>query len=313
MQLKEFGVSLGDLIHEFNFEVVYGPEGFEKTEITKDDVNRPGLQLAGFFDYFDPNRIQIMGKVESSYVEGLSSEEPPSRFDRLFETGIPVLLLSRNIDVFPECLAAAQEHGVPILRTNEFTSTIMSVIVAFLKVKLAPRVTLHGVLIEIYGEGVLLLGDSGVGKSETAIELVKRGHRLIADDAVEIKRVSDKTLVGTAPEVIRHFIELRGIGIINVARLFGIGAVKNSVEVEMVIELEAWDRTKNYDRTGLESNTYDILGVKVPSMLIPVMPGRNLAVILETAAINNRQKEMGYNAAQELLNRLGLQNDVSGF
>ena len=313
MQLKEFGVSLGDLIHEFNFEVVYGPEGFEKTEITKDDVNRPGLQLAGFFDYFDPNRIQIMGKVESSYVEGLSSEERRSRFDRLFETGIPVLLLSRNIDVFPECLAAAQEHGVPILRTNEFTSTIMSAIVAFLKVNLAPRVTLHGVLIEIYGEGVLLLGDSGVGKSETAIELVKRGHRLIADDAVEIKRVSDKTLVGTAPEVIRHFIELRGIGIINVARLFGIGAVKNSVEVEMVIELEAWDRTKNYDRTGLESNTYDILGVKVPSMLIPVMPGRNLAVILETAAINNRQKEMGYNAAQELLNRLGLQNDVSGF
>lgn len=186
MQLKEFGVSLGDLIHEFNFEVVYGPEGFEKTEITKDDVNRPGLQLAGFFDYFDPNRIQIMGKVESSYVEGLSSEERRSRFDRLFETGIPVLLLSRNIDVFPECLAAAQEHGVPILRTNEFTSTIMSAIIASLKVNLAPRVTLHGVLIEIYGEGVLLLGDSGVGKSETAIELVKRGHRLIADDAVEI-------------------------------------------------------------------------------------------------------------------------------
>ena len=233
MQLKEFGVSLGDLIHEFNFEVVYGPEGFEKTEITKDDVNRPGLQLAGFFDYFDPNRIQIMGKVESSYVEGLSSEERRSRFDRLFETGIPVLLLSRNIDVFPECLAAAQEHGVPILRTNEFTSTIMSAIIAFLKVNLAPRVTLHGVLIEIYGEGVLLLGDSGVGKSETAIELVKRGHRLIADDAVEIKRVSDKTLVGTAPEVIRHFIELRGIGIINVARVFGIGSVRSSVEVEM--------------------------------------------------------------------------------
>ena len=275
MQLKEFGVSLGDLIHEFNFEVVYGPEGFEKTEITKDDVNRPGLQLAGFFDYFDPNRIQIMGKVESSYVEGLSSEERRSRFDRLFETGIPVLLLSRNIDVFPECLAAAQEHGVPILRTNEFTSTIMSVIVAFLKVKLAPRVTLHGVLIEIYGEGVLLLGDSGVGKSETAIELVKRGHRLIADDAVEIKRVSDKTLVGTAPEVIRHFIELRGIGIVDVRRIFGI-----------------------------DSQTTSILDIAVPSLTIPVKPGRNLAVIIEVAAMNDRQKKMGFNAAKELQERM---------
>lgn len=310
MQLKEFGVSLGDLIHEFNFEVVYGPEGFEKTEITKDDVNRPGLQLAGFFDYFDPNRIQIMGKVESSYVEGLSSEERRSRFDRLFETGIPVLLLSRNIDVFPECLAAAQEHGVPILRTNEFTSTIMSVIVAFLKVKLAPRVTLHGVLIEIYGEGVLLLGDSGVGKSETAIELVKRGHRLIADDAVEIKRVSDKTLVGTAPEVIRHFIELRGIGIVNVARVFGVGAVKESESLDLVVQLEAWDPTKNYQRTGLESEYYEILGVNIPSTSIPVSPGRNLAVVLETAAINNRQKRMGYNAAKELLIRLGLDGTV---
>lgn len=310
MQLKEFGVSLGDLIHEFNFEVVYGPEGFEKTEITKDDVNRPGLQLAGFFDYFDPNRIQIMGKVESSYVEGLSSEERRSRFDRLFETGIPVLLLSRNIDVFPECLAAAQEHGVPILRTNEFTSTIMSVIVAFLKVKLAPRVTLHGVLIEIYGEGVLLLGDSGVGKSETAIELVKRGHRLIADDAVEIKRVSDKTLVGTAPEVIRHFIELRGIGIVNVARVYGVGAVKLSESLDLVVQLEAWDPTKNYQRTGLESEYYDILGVSIPSTSIPVSPGRNLAVVLETAAINNRQKKMGYNAAKELLIRLGLDDKM---
>ena len=310
MQLKEFGVSLGDLIHEFNFEVVYGPEGFEKTEITKDDVNRPGLQLAGFFDYFDPNRIQIMGKVESSYVEGLSSEERRSRFDRLFETGIPVLLLSRNIDVFPECLAAAQEHGVPILRTNEFTSTIMSAIIASLKVNLAPRVTLHGVLIEIYGEGVLLLGDSGVGKSETAIELVKRGHRLIADDAVEIKRVSDKTLVGTAPEVIRHFIELRGIGIVNVARVYGVGAVKLSESLDLVVQLEAWDPTKNYQRTGLENEYYDILGVSIPSTSIPVSPGRNLAVVLETAAINNRQKKMGYNAARELLIRLGLDDKM---
>lgn len=245
-----------------------------------------------------------MGKVESSYVEGLSSEERRSRFDRLFETGIPVLLLSRNIDVFPECLAAAQEHGVPILRTNEFTSTIMSVIVAFLKVKLAPRVTLHGVLIEIYGEGVLLLGDSGVGKSETAIELVKRGHRLIADDAVEIKRVSDKTLVGTAPEVIRHFIELRGIGIVDVRRIFGIGAIKMTEKVELVINLEPWEDGKQYDRLGMDSQTTSILDIAVPSLTIPVKPGRNLAVIIEVAAMNDRQKKMGFNAAKELQERM---------
>ena len=298
MQLKEFGVSLGDLIHEFNFEVVYGPEGFEKTEITKDDVNRPGLQLAGFFDYFDPNRIQIMGKVESSYVEGLSSEERRSRFDRLFETGIPVLLLSRNIDVFPECLAAAQEHGVPILRTNEFTSTIMSAIVAFLKVNLAPRVTLHGVLIEIYGEGVLLLGDSGVGKSETAIELVKRGHRLVADDAVEIKRVGVKRLVGSAPELIRHYIELRGIGVVDVQQLFGMSAVREDQDIDLVVNLEQWNDNTMYDRLGLEELYTVILDVKVPALTVPVKPGRNLAIIVEVAAMNNRHKKMGYNAAQ---------------
>ena len=252
MQLKEFGVSLGDLIHEFNFEVVYGPEGFEKIEITKDDVNRPGLQLAGFFDYFDPNRIQVMGKVESSYVEQMESEERRACFDRLFETRIPVLLITRNIELFPECVAAAQQYGVPILRTNDFTSTTINALVASLRVQLAPRVTLHGVLIEIYGEGVLLLGDSGVGKSETAIELVKRGHRLIADDAVEIKRVSDKTLVGTAPEVIRHFIELRGIGIVDVRRIFGIGAIKMTEKVELVINLEPWEDGKQYDRLGMD-------------------------------------------------------------
>ena len=304
MQLKEFGVSLGDLIQEFNFEVVYGPEGFEKTEITKDDVNRPGLQLAGFFDYFDPNRIQIMGKVESSYVEMMEPDARKACFERLFSTGIPVLIISRNIDVFPECMEAAQKCGVPILRTNEFTSTIMSAIIASLKVNLAPRITLHGVLIEIYGEGVLLLGDSGVGKSETAIELVKRGHRLIADDAVEIKRVSDKTLVGTAPEVIRHFIELRGIGIVDVRRIFGVGAIKMTEKVELVINLEPWEEGKQYDRLGLDGQTTSILDISVPSMTIPVKPGRNLAVIIEVAAMNERQKKMGFNAAKELQERM---------
>ena len=304
MQLKEFGVCLGDLIQEFNFEVVYGPEGFEKVEITKTDVSRPALQLAGFFDYFDPNRIQIVGKVETTFVEQMTPEERAKCFDRLFESGIPVLIVSRNIDIFPECLAAAHKYTTPVLRTNEFTSTIINAIVASLKVALAPRITLHGVLVEIYGEGVLLLGDSGVGKSETAIELVKRGHRLIADDAVEIKRVSDKTLVGTAPEVIRHFIELRGIGIVDVRRIFGVGSVKPTEKIELVINLEPWEDGKQYDRLGLDGQTTSILDITVPSLTIPVRPGRNLAVIIEVAAMNNRYKKMGYNAAKELQERM---------
>ena len=207
----------------------------------------------------------------------------------------------------------AKQYGVPLLLSEEMTSVLMITLITTLNTELAPRITRHGVLVEVYGEGILILGDSGVGKSETAIELVKRGHRLIADDAVELRKVSSRKIMGMAPANIRHFIELRGIGIINVARLFGAGAVKNSVEVEMVVEFEPWERTKNYDRTGLEHDSYDILGVNVPSMLIPVMPGRNLAVVLETAAINNRQKELGYNAAQDLLNSLGLQNDITGF
>ena len=308
-----YSVPLKTLVKEFNLEVTYASTDFDAIRITVEDVARPGLQLAGYFDHYEPMRLQVMGNVEMSYVDKLQPKERGAIFDRLFSYKFPALLIARDIPPHAECLQMAQKHNVTVLRTKEATSTIVSTIITYLKAALAPRITRHGVLVEVYGEGILLIGDSGIGKSEAAVELLKRGHRLIADDAVEIRKVSTNSLVGTAPKLIRNYIELRGIGIINVARLFGIGAVKNSVEVEMVIELEAWDRTKNYDRTGLESNTYDILGVKVPSMLIPVMPGRNLAVILETAAINNRQKEMGYNAAQELLNRLGLQNDVSGF
>lgn len=304
MQQKEFGVSLRDLIQEFQFEVVYGPEGFERTVITKDDVNRPALQLAGFLDYFDPNRIQLMGKIESSYVEQMEPETRRACFDRLFSTKIPVLLITRNLSISAECMASARQYGIPILRTNEFTSTVIDVVVAYLKVSLAPRITLHGVLIEIYGEGVLILGDSGVGKSETAIELVKRGHRLIADDAVEIKRISDKALVGTAPEVIRHFIELRGIGVVDVRRIFGVGAIKQTEKIELVINLEPWEDGKCYDRLGLDGQTTSILDITVPSMTIPVKPGRNLAVIIEVAAMNDRQKKMGFNAAQDLQDRM---------
>lgn len=314
MQLKEFSVTLGQLITEFQFELIYGPEGFEKIEITTDDVNRPGLQLAGFFDYFEPQRLQIMGKAENAYVEQFDEEKRTDIFEKLCATGIPAVIVTRNIEVFPELIEAAKKYDVAVLRTNEFTSSVTSALVASLKVALAPRITLHGVLVELYGEGILILGDSGVGKSETAIELVKRGHRLIADDAVEIKRVSDRTLVGCAPEIIRHFIELRGIGIVDVRRIFGMGAIKETERVDMIINLEQWVEGKMYDRLGMDNQYTDILGLRIPSLTIPVRPGRNLAVIIEVAAMNHRHKSMGYNAAKELNERMmksmGIQNNT---
>ncbi|WP_419493397.1 HPr(Ser) kinase/phosphatase [Butyricicoccus sp.] len=313
MQLKEFSVTLGQLITEFQFELIYGPEGFEKIEITTDDVNRPGLQLAGFFDYFEPQRLQIMGKAENAYVEQFDEEKRTDIFEKLCATGIPAVIVTRNIEVFPELIEAAKKYDVAVLRTNEFTSSVTSALVASLKVSLAPRITLHGVLVELYGEGILILGDSGVGKRETAIELVKRGHRLIADDAVEIKRVSDRTLVGCAPEIIRHFIELRGIGIVDVRRIFGMGAIKETERVDMIINLEQWVEGKMYDRLGMDNQYTDILGLRIPSLTIPVRPGRNLAVIIEVAAMNHRHKSMGYNAAKELNERMmksmGIQNN----
>ena len=314
MQLKEFSVTLGQLITEFQFELIYGPEGFEKIEITTDDVNRPGLQLAGFFDYFEPQRLQIMGKAENAYVEQFDEEKRTDMFEKRCATGIAAVIVTRNIEVFPELIEAAKKYDVAVLRTNEFTSSVTSALVASLKVSLAPRITLHGVLVELYGEGILILGDSGVGKSETAIELVKRGHRLIADDAVEIKRVSDRTLVGCAPEIIRHFIELRGIGIVDVRRIFGMGAIKETERVDMIINLEQWVEGKMYDRLGMDNQYTDILGLRIPSLTIPVRPGRNLAVIIEVAAMNHRHKSMGYNAAKELNERMmksmGIQNNT---
>ena len=313
MPMNSYSVRLKQVVEEFNLIVARESSDYDRIDLMVEEVMRPGLPLAGFFTHFEPLRLQVIGNAEATYLHSLTPERRAETFDQLFSYHIPALVFARNIEPMPECMQMAEKHDITILRCLESTSYVVSSLITYLKNALAPRITRHGVFVEVYGEGLLLMGESGIGKSEAAAELLKRGHRLIADDAVELRKVSSSKIMGMAPENIRHFIELRGIGIINVARLFGIGAVKNSVEVEMVIELEAWDRTKNYDRTGLESNTYDILGVKVPSMLIPVMPGRNLAVILETAAINNRQKEMGYNAAQELLNRLGLQNDVSGF
>ena len=307
--MSEFSVSLAKLAEEANLTIAYTPCELDKIQVTATEVYRPGILLAGYYENFDSKRIQIIGLTEMSYLDELSTSLRNTHLEKLFSFQPPAIVLTRGMQPLSEMMQFAKQYGVPILMSTEMTSALMGQLITTLNTELAPRITRHGVLVEVYGEGILILGDSGVGKSETAIELVKRGHRLIADDAVELRRVSYRKILGTAPANIRHFIELRGIGIINVARVFGIGSVR--VEVEMVVQLEPWDRTKNYDRTGLETEYYDILGVKVPSMLIPVMPGRNLAVILETAAINNRQKEMGYNAAKELLTQLGLADDIT--
>ena len=302
-------VRVKDIVEKFQMEVINRGTDYDTEILTITDVNRPGLQFIGFFDYFDPRRLQIIGKSEVTFLRGYSSEERRKCFEDLFCYEIPALVISRKLDIFPECLEMAQKYGRTLLRTHHTSVEFTSMTIDYLNHALAPVITRHGVLVDVYGEGVLIFGDSGIGKSELAIELVKRGHRLVADDAVELRKVSNRQIMGTAPENIRHFIELRGIGIVNVARVFGVGAVKVSESLDLVVQLEAWDPTKNYQRTGLESEYYDILGVNIPSTIIPVSPGRNLAVVLETAAINNRQKKMGYNAAKELLIRLGL-NDT---
>ncbi len=306
---ENFTVSLQKVIDEFKLEIIYIQKEAEDILIDETEVNRPGLQLMGFYEYFNPERIQIIGKVEFAYLSTLDEETRRERLQLLFAQRIPAIIITRELPYFAEMLELAREYEIPLLRSKESTSNFMSGLIAFLNLNLAPRVTRHGVLIEIYGEGVFITGESGVGKSETAIELVKRGHRLVADDAVEIRKVSNISLVGSSPDNIRHFLELRGIGIINARRLFGIGAVKLTEKIDLVVELEQWNPEKVYDRMGVDTEYVSLLGVKVPSLTIPVKPGRNLAVILEVAAMNNRQKKMGYNAAAELLNRLGMQSD----
>ncbi len=299
---KTFTVSLTKIINEFKLESIYLPE--EEVLIDSVDVNRPGLQMVGFYDYFDSSRLQILGKVENSYLEDMSEEERYSHLKNFFQKKVPAVIITRGLQVSPEMLKLAQEYKTPILRTNISTSAFMSALIAFLNVELAPRITRHGVLVEVYGEGILILGESGVGKSEAAVELMKRGHRLVADDAVEIKKVSSKSLVGSSPEIIRHFIEIRGIGIVDVKKIFGMGAVKDTEKVDLVIHLETWQKGKQYDRLGLVDEYTNILGLDIPSLTIPVRPGRNLAIIFEVAAMNNRQRRMGYNAAEELNKRL---------
>ncbi len=307
-----FSVPLKKLVKELSLEVVYMSEHSTERVIESTDVNRPGLNLTGFFQYFDSKRVQIMGRMEFAYLETLLEEERKKRIFEMFALKFPCMIISRGMEIFPEVLEAAQQNDIVVLRTSESTSSILSNVITFLNVELAPRITRHGVLIEIYGEGVLLLGDSGVGKSETAIELVKRGHRLVADDAVEIRKVSNKSLVGSSPENIRHFLELRGIGIINARRLFGMGSVKVTEKIDMIVKMEVWDPEKIYDRMGMESEYATILGIKVPSHTIPIKPGRNTAIILEVAAMNNRQKKMGYNAAKELMQNLGMPVETTG-
>lgn len=304
---RKYSIKLKQLIDEFDLSVYYGPEGYEDTEIISDDIIRPGLQLAGYFEYFDPYRLQLIGKVETSFLEHFTHEQRLRSFDKFLQHPIPALIISRGIEPFPECLEVAKKYGRTILCSKATTNELHAALIGSLQVSLAPRITRHGVLVEVYGEGILILGDSGVGKSETAIELVNRGHRLIADDAVEIKRVSARSLVGNAPEAIKHFIELRGIGIVDVRRLFGTGAINDSERIDLVVKMEQWVEGKQYDRMGITNETVNILGLNVPSLTIPVKPGRNLAIIIEVAAKNSRNKRMGYNAAQELTRRLSQQ------
>ena len=302
--MEKYSISLEQIINEFSLETIYLPCAASELMISSPEINRPGLPLCGFFELFDAERIQIFGRAEIKFLEEKADDDEYKTLDAFFSKQLPAVVVTSGLEIPAHMIECARKHDVPVLRSNERTSELVAAMIGYLNVQLAPRITRHGVLVEVYGEGVLILGDSGVGKSETAIELVKRGHRLIADDAVEIKRTSAKALVGSAPEIIRHYVELRGIGIVDVRRLFGMGAVKLTEKIDLVVTLEPWVQGKMYDRLGMESETVDILGIKVPSLTIPVRPGRNLAVVLEIAAMNNRQKKMGYNTAEEFNKRL---------
>ncbi len=296
-------ITLDKLIRDLDMEVIYRAEGVEHVKVIASEVNRPGLQLTGHFKNFAYERIQIIGTIEWHYTNNLSKDIRYSRLEEIFSYDIPVLVISRNLPIFPEVLELATKYNITILRTELATTKFINVLINYLDYVLAPETTVHGVLVEVYGMGVLIIGKSGVGKSETALELIKRGHRLVADDSVSIKRI-DGGLRGQAPNLIRYFMEIRGIGILNVERLYGVGAVKGNEFIDLIIELERWDEGKEYDRVGLDEECMELLGVEVPKLVIPVMPGRNLAMIVEVAARNTRQKKLGYNAAKELDNMI---------
>ena len=296
---ETFRVPLTTLVQDFQLEVEYASSDYESVCLTVRHVSRPGIQLVGFYDHFEPQRLQVFGNVEMSYLSQMDSADRRQVLDRLFSHKIPAVLIARNLQPHPECLEMARKHDVTLLRSVSSTTAVIAEIITYLRDALAPRITRHGVLMEVYGEGILLTGESGMGKSEAAVELLKRGHRLIADDAVEIRRVSGNVVKGSAPASIRNYMELRGIGIINVARLFGVGAVKAENEIDLVVNIVPWNSLETYDRLGMDVQYTDLLGVNVPIYTIPITPGRNLAVILEVAAMNNRQRKMGYNAALE--------------
>ncbi len=300
----EYTIPIKNLLKEFAYETIYMPQDGEKRPIKNTDLNRPSLQLTGFFEYFDNTRIQLFGKVEYAYLVNMESGKRYDALEGIFRHDIVMMLLTRGLPVFPEMLELAKKYNTPLLRTNEPTSYVTSALNAYLNRELAPRMTIHGVLVEVYGQGILILGHSGIGKSETAIELIKRGHCLVADDAVEIKKVSSITLLGSAPSIIRHFIELRGIGIVDVRMLFGVGSVTEVAKIDLVVELENWVENKAYDRMGLDQEYKELLGLQVPKLTVPVRPGRNLAVVIEVAAMNQKQKKLGYNAAEELNRRM---------
>lgn len=299
-----YSVKLSTLVDEFNLTKVYTPPHYESVRIVKPDLNRPGMQLVGFFSHFDNERIQLMGTVEIMYLKTLPSSERRKIFAELMKRGIPALIICHQMEVYPECLEMAKKYEISLLTTELDTSVFEAELITTLNIYLGPRITRHGTMLEVYGEGILITGESGVGKSETAIELVKRGHRLIADDAVEIKKISYNTLFAESPPLIQHYIELRGIGVVDVMRLFGMGAIKTRQELDLIINIETWQEGMMYDRLGLENQYTTLLGVKVPIMKIPVKPGRNLAVIIEVAAMNNRQKKLGFNSAQEFTERI---------
>lgn len=311
MQSRTYKIKLSELEVSQNLERVYVPDNYEEIFVTRSDLSRPGLPLAGFFKDFENERIQLIGNMEHSYLDSLDQDERKASLDNFFSHKVKTVIVTAGLKIFPELYEAARANETPLFKTTANTGAVMAALTSALSVALAERITQHGVLVEVYGEGILLLGDSGIGKSETAIELVKRGHRLIADDAVMIKKVSAITLVGSAPKLIKHFIELRGIGIVDVRRIFGMGSVKESEKIDLVINFENWEQGKMYDRFGLDTEYTEILGIKIPSITVPVKPGRNLAVIIEIAAMNNRQKKMGYNTAAEFEKRLREQEEYN--